>query len=155
FDTGCAPNPLWGYCTLAICTPNHQGVRLESGDWIMGHTSREEGHKLVYAMEISEVLDYAEYYTDPRFEKKKPRFDRTWREACGDNIYYCEGNSWKQAPSKVHRDREARAADTKYHKVFMAKRFYYFGTRAQNIRPEFRGLIRDRQGCKCSHSPTL
>jgi hypothetical protein len=24
-DTGLAPNPFWGFCTLALCTPNHQG----------------------------------------------------------------------------------------------------------------------------------
>ena len=28
-DKGLAPNPFWGYCTLAVCTPNHAGVRLE------------------------------------------------------------------------------------------------------------------------------
>ena len=24
YDTGFAPNPFWGFCTLAACTPNHQ-----------------------------------------------------------------------------------------------------------------------------------
>src|SRR2546427_8066988 len=33
FDTGCVPNPFYGCCTLALCTPNHQGVRLDHGDW--------------------------------------------------------------------------------------------------------------------------
>ena len=30
-DTGFAPNPFWGYCTLAVCTPNHMGVQTSEG----------------------------------------------------------------------------------------------------------------------------
>ena len=35
YDTGFAPNPFWGYCTLATCKP---GIRrpAEQGDWIIG-----------------------------------------------------------------------------------------------------------------------
>src|SRR5205823_10069139 len=87
-DTGFAPNPFHGYCTLAACTPNHQGLRLEKGDWLLGHDSAKRGQGLVYAMKVSEVLDFDAYYRDTRFQAKIPRFDKTWREACGDNIYY-------------------------------------------------------------------
>jgi hypothetical protein len=38
-DTGFAPNPFWGYCTLAACTPNHMGLHLYPGDWIIGTES--------------------------------------------------------------------------------------------------------------------
>src|SRR3569833_2727055 len=34
-DTGLAPNPFWGTCTLAVCTPNHQGSRIGVGDCVM------------------------------------------------------------------------------------------------------------------------
>lgn len=30
--TGFAPNPFGRYCTLAACTPNHQGIKLSQGD---------------------------------------------------------------------------------------------------------------------------
>ena len=36
-DTGLAPNPFWGYCTLAVCTPNHMGIRLDQ----LGHAKIE------------------------------------------------------------------------------------------------------------------
>src|ERR1035437_4186815 len=35
-DTGFAPNPFHGVCTLAACTPNHQHARLFKGDLIAG-----------------------------------------------------------------------------------------------------------------------
>ncbi len=45
-----APNPFWDYCTLAVCTPNHMGIRAEPGDWFLGTTTSERGNKLLYAM---------------------------------------------------------------------------------------------------------
>lgn len=70
-DTGFAPNPFWGLCTLAACTPNHQSLQLKRGDWLLGNSSAKEGHQLIYAMRVSEVLDFDQYYRDPRFEQKK------------------------------------------------------------------------------------
>jgi hypothetical protein len=40
-DTGLAPNPFWGWCTLAVCTPNHQGSKAKRGDWVAGFLSKE------------------------------------------------------------------------------------------------------------------
>ena len=31
-DAGLAPNPFYGWCTLAVCTPNHMGVKVTKGD---------------------------------------------------------------------------------------------------------------------------
>jgi Nucleotide modification associated domain 2 len=150
-DTGFAPNAFGGYCTLAACTPNHQGLQLGRGDWLMGHATAECGRGLIYAMEVCEVLDYDEYHADPRFGCKKPRFDRSWREACGDNIYFRRNDRWRQERTLFHADPEDVAKDTRYHKVFVGERFWYFGACAPAIPPEFGQLLRDRQGCKCSH----
>jgi hypothetical protein len=156
FDTGFAPNPFFRYCTVAVCTPNHLGIQLEPGDWILGHTTAAQGHRLVYAMEVSEILCFDQYHNDPRFEKKKPRFGGNWREACGDNIY-CKGirGAWKQGPSLFHYDSEERAKDIRHHVVFIGKRFYYFGRNAKEIEKPFIQLIRNGRGCKCSHPPDL
>ena len=35
-DSGFAPNPYFGYCTLAACTPNHMRAKIEPGDVIVG-----------------------------------------------------------------------------------------------------------------------
>jgi hypothetical protein len=51
----------------------------------MGNGSASAGRRLIYAMRISEVLDFDDYFRDTRFAAKKPRAG-TWRERCGDNI---------------------------------------------------------------------
>lgn len=43
-DTGLAPNPLHGYCTLAVCTPNHQNADIKKDDWILGLSGKAQGH---------------------------------------------------------------------------------------------------------------
>ena len=155
-DSGFAPNPFSGYCTLAACTPNHQGLRLSRGDWLMGHATADRGHGLIYAMLVSEVLNFNTYFDDPRFEHKKPRFDRTPREACGDNIYYrANGGAWIQYPTLFHGTTQNRVQDTRYPRVFISEHFYYFGGNAPTIAKEFGMLLRDRQGCKCSYPEEL
>lgn len=155
-DTGFAPNPFGGYCTLAACTPNHQGIKLFEGDWLVGHAAKKRGHRLIYAMELSErPLNFDDYYNDPRFEGKKPRFDLTWREACGDNIYHRTRNDvWAQDENLFHPPQYV-AKDTKHPRVFISKRFYYFGSNARIIPKQFSELIRDRQGCKCKYPERL
>lgn len=154
-DYGFAPNPFWGRCTLAACTPNHQGIRLEPGVWIMGHSDAAHGKRLVYAMRLAEVLGLDAYFHDERFQRKKPRLDRTWKEECGDNIYYREGGEWVQAPTLFHDDDKRRAQDTSYAIVFISNHFYYFGENAIEIPAKFAGLVRDRQGCKVNHDADL
>jgi hypothetical protein len=155
-DSGFAPNPFGGYCTLASCTPNHQGVRLSPNDWLMGHATANRGHGLIYAMQVPEVQDFDTYFNDPRFEHKKPRFDQTPREACGDNIYYrANGGDWIQHPTLFHGTLQNRVQDTKHPRVFISEHFYYFGENAPPIPKEFGTLIRDRQGCKCLYPEEL
>jgi hypothetical protein len=156
-DAGFAPNPFGGFCTVAACTPNHQGIRLSRDDWLVGHATADRGQGLIYAMKVSEVLDFDTYYSDPRFEHKKPRFDRTWREARGDNIYYLVGDSvWAQHHLTLfHGTAQNRAQDTRHPRVFISEDFYYFGAEAPAIPERFGKLIRDRQGCKCSYPEEL
>src|SRR5262249_7733821 len=95
-DGGFAPNPFWRFRTLAACTQNHQGLRMEKGDWILGNSSKDTGQRIVYAMKISEVLDFDVYYRDKRFARKKAS-NRGWREWCGDNMYFTnEAREWVQ-----------------------------------------------------------
>src|SRR5687767_13544768 len=72
-DSGFAPNPFHSYCTLATCKPRIR-IRARAGDWIAGVGSvGTVGHdRLVYAMEVAEVIPIERYATDPRFHAKKP-----------------------------------------------------------------------------------
>lgn len=156
YDRGLAPNPFWGYCTLAICTPNHMGIRLDKDDWIVGITVKARDNKLLYAMKVSEVLSFNEYYSDNRFETKKPVLNGTWMHKVGDNMYYLdEQDSWKQHRTIHHRDIDIKKKDLKHPFVFISKEYFYFGGNAVNIQPDFGGLVINRQGCKLNHDETV
>ncbi len=75
FDSGFAPNPFHGWCTLACCKP---AIRRTSrpGDWIVGLTPRALGNRVAYAMRVAESLSFEEYWSDPRFKSKRPRWKK-------------------------------------------------------------------------------
>src|SRR5882724_3715828 len=72
-DSGFAPNPFGGLCTLAHCTPNHMNVHLDKGDWLAGFLSKSEQNRFLYAMEVEEVIPLDCYFLDERFESKRPK----------------------------------------------------------------------------------
>lgn len=150
-DKGFAPNPFGDFCTLAACTPNHQGLRLCPGDWLLGNSSVATGSRLIYAMRIREALDFDIYYRDPWFAAKKAR-PGTWRQRCGDNIYFRERDGrWAQALAFFHTRPTDLEKDTRHPRVFISDHFFYFGENAPNIPDRYSGLVRTRQGCCCSH----
>ena len=75
-DTGLAPNPFHGFCTSAVCTPSHAKARLKVGDWLIGNSQKKDGHRLVYAMQLCDVLSMNEYFQDSRFQNKKPKEEK-------------------------------------------------------------------------------
>lgn len=149
YDRGLAPNPFHGYCTLAVCTPNHMGIKPEKGDWIAGFSSKSAGNKLVYAMQVSETMHFKDYYHDARFQDKKPRMDGSWKERCGDNFYEFDhkGNPI-QHPNPFHAGDEYCRIDTKHPFVFIAENFYYFGEKAVSIPIDFQELVYRFRGYK-------
>jgi hypothetical protein len=82
-DTGRAPNPYFGVCTLCRCKfrkslgkPRNIVELAKVDDWIVGtggtNPRKSAGHgKLVYAMRVDEKLTREEYYADPRFAEKR------------------------------------------------------------------------------------
>lgn len=131
-DTGFAPNPYHGYCTLACCKPLiRKYARL--GDWIMGGGSVATGRgaQLVYVMQVSETLTFDEYWHDPRFVDKKPCIDASYKDWVGDNIYP-DANSWQQLPS-MHSEagcspcEDDTDKDLSVDRILVGKRFVYWG----------------------------
>ena len=85
-DCGFAPNPFWNYCTLAACTPNHRGFKIgfnNYDNWIAGFEEKYRGGKLIYAMNAEACISFDEYFSDPRFQIKKPHKSGSWKERCG------------------------------------------------------------------------
>lgn len=84
-DTGFSPNPFHGICTLACCKPKIR-ASARVGDLIIGMTSR--GEHLVYAMQVSRVVTFADYWTDAQYAAKRPIWDSARAiDKSGDNIY--------------------------------------------------------------------
>jgi len=154
-DKGLAPNPFWGYCTLALCTPNHQGINADIGDWILGHSDCRTGNKLILLMQVDEKKTFDEYYRDPKYEKKKPFIKGTWQERVGDNMYYLNNKGeYHQHKTKYHNTDQERKKDLRYSSkkiVFISKSFYYFGEKMIPIPKEYKSLIGTSHGCSSKH----
>ena len=136
YDSGFAPNPFWGHCTLATCKPQIRGST-QLNDWIVGTGSNSQnirrGGKLVYAMRITEIISTTDYWNDPRFSNKKPNLHGSYRQACGDNIYYPNiDGTWGQLNS-FHSMNDGTpnprhiARDTRVQRVLVSSDFVYFG----------------------------
>ena len=156
-DSGFAPNPFWGFCTLATCMTVIRRCA-KNRDWVVGAGSKNgvgQG-KLVYAMCVDEILPLEKYATDPRFEEKKPHIGlfQTW---CGDNIYFKdESGAWNQRHS-YHTAKDMEH-DLSGKNVLISETFYYFGGNAMDIPKDFQALVPMGQwvkGHRNKHNPEL
>lgn len=154
-DSGLAPNPFWGVCTLAVCTPNHQGSRAKSGDWIAGVSDKARGYKLIYVMEVDERVHMNDYFHDERFAAKKVALGGIAQQRCGDNFYSQDrAGRWIQHPNRYHDGPGFCSKDTQRPWVFVGQRFWYFGRKAIDMPEEFLPMFGGR-GARVSHPPEL
>lgn len=153
-DTGLAPNPFHRYCTSALCTPSHMRVKLKGGDWLIGISPKSDGHRLVYAMRISQVLEMDEYFKDKRFSAKKPKQRGTPIEQCGDNIYYQRGGKWKRLRSRFHMDSRDFEKD-KGCPVFVSDHFYYFGDQRVTVPQDLKEVTQVGRGIRYNYNDYL
>jgi len=147
-DDGFAPNPFWGYCTLACCKPKIRNLA-QVGDWVIGTGSVKNvgSGKLIYAMKISEKLTFEQYFIDNRFKCKIPSRGR--KELFGDNIYYKDENgNWLQRKS-MHKLKDMRR-DLSSKNVLISDHYCYFGKNAIIIPGEFRAVIKKGPAHKCN-----
>jgi hypothetical protein len=137
YDSGFAPNPFYGTCTLATCKPEIRRTAAV-GDWLVGcgscNRKVQRGGHLVYAMCVTAALSFSEYDADLRFQKKKPFRRGSRKQSCGDNIYFPDpiDATWRQRdsfhsldngqPNPAHVRR-----DTGVDRVLISDHFVYFG----------------------------
>ena len=146
YDSGFAPNPFHGYCTLATCKP---GIRqyAQINDWLVGTGSGgnrvRRGGCLVYAMRVTEILSTEEYWGDSRFKDKKPDMYYNWVASSGDNIYEPIGpRQWKQLNSYHSQvdgcpNVDHIARDTRVNRVLISDDFVYFGGEGPKLSSRF------------------
>jgi len=152
YDSGFAPNPFYGYCTLATCKPKIR-KSAQIGDWIVGSGSADAkvklGGRLVYAMKITEALSIPSYYTDPRFSKKIPYRFGSRMQSCGDNIYYpIEDDPYWGQKDSFHSNVDGTPnidhinKDTGPCRILVSDKFVYFG----GFGPEIPSSLRNSDG---------
>lgn len=143
-DFGFAPNPFYGYCTLATCKPKIRG-NAQVGDWIIGTGSKGyalDGH-LVFAMRVTETISFDEYWSDSRFAEKRPNLHGSLKQAYGDNIYHHNSHGkWLQENSHHSlEDGSLNSAnvthDTSHPRVLISDDFAYWGGSGPEIPVEF------------------
>lgn len=141
-DFGFAPNPFFGYCTLADCKPRTRKTA-QVGDIIFGLAGtkyrKANSKKIIYAMQVTEILSFDEYFRDPRFELKKPVIKASPKRQYGDNIYYKGKNSEYEQIDSHHSYKNGvqhlsnTLHDTKVDKVLISDNFVYFGNNSLDI----------------------
>lgn len=144
-DYGFAPNPFYGFCSLATCKPKIRSAA-DVGDWVVGTGAKTKyglTGRLIYAMKVEEFLDFDSYWTDPRFRCKRPVLNGSLKQVYGDNIYYRNSDRWVQEDShhSLENGRQNRrniARDTSANRVLVARKFVYFGITAPLIPKPFR-----------------
>lgn len=158
-DKGFAPNPFFGICTLATCKPRIRQVAT-IGDYIIGTGAakrRRQGY-LTYFMRVERIITFDDYWADPQFARKKPRFNAGLKFAYGDNIYHRVNGDWVQEDSfhsypggEPHP--ENLRQDTSSEKVLLSTDFAYWGGSGPQIPSRFRDydgvdVVVGRQGHK-------
>ncbi len=155
YDSGFAPNPFHGYCTLATCKPDIR-KHAKIGDWLVGcgSSALKTSGKLVYAMRVTEALSFDDYWHDPRFKDKKPIRNGSLKYVSGDNIYFREivSAEWGQLDSFHTNDDGAPkpehiVRDTGVNRVLISNEFYYFGYNGPII-PADMNDCKNRNLCK-------
>ena len=158
-DTGFSPNPFWGWCTLANCKPVIRRTA-KVGDWVVGLSTKADGNRLIYAMQVEEIVPYDKYYCDCRFAAKIPDYSTgkvVYKR--GDKIYKPLPNGDFQQLQSRHSDgtnenQETKDKDLKGKNVLISKAFYYFGSRALDL-PDILNDLRVGRGHKSRFSSAI
>lgn len=143
YDTGLAPNPFHGVCTLAVCTPNHVRANLKANDYIIGVAGvrlrqklnlPSDSRRIIYAMKIDEIKDLNSYYDSPDYKSKIPKLHGSKIEKCGDNFYkFFNEKLTHTGETTAHVGSDINRQDCNGNRVFIGKNFTYFGSSAPEI----------------------
>lgn len=155
-DFGFAPNPFFGFCTLATCKPKIR-AGASVGDWIIGTGAKSRydfAGRLIFGMLVNEVLDFDTFWRDQRFLRKRPNLNGSLKLIYGDNIYSCIGKKWVQVNShhslaNGRTNKANLARDTSVNRVLVATKFIYWGQRAPKIPHQFRSFRKTGEDICC------
>ncbi|MBM3324815.1 MAG: hypothetical protein FJY66_04025, partial [Calditrichaeota bacterium] len=139
-DTGFAPNPYRGLCTLVTCKPEIRKTATV-GDWIVGIGSTAAKctavrDRLIFAMKVSRKLTLRECdaFTSRSLRGKIPDMrSRNPKKRVGDSIFDFSTNPPKPRRSRHYGNEEALRKDLKSKFALLSDHFFYFGDHAISI----------------------
>ncbi|HWU18647.1 MAG TPA: hypothetical protein VN155_13285 [Devosia sp.] len=159
-DLGFAPNPFHGLCTLAACKPDIRR-QAQVSDYIVGTGTKhnELTFAVLYWMQVSEILEVDDYWSDDRFRRKRPLMNGSFAQRYGDNIYHRENgeiiqiDSFHSHPNGVPYPANIQRDTGKTTRILVGKRFAYYGIQARAIPDEFHGFIKKGPGHRSNFDP--
>ena len=151
-DSGFAPNPFYGFCTLACCKPNIRRTAQE-GDYVVGLGPK--GSHVVYAMRVTRVVGLNDYWE--QFPVKRPDVKANGVKAVGDNIYRIKAKVKVDGDDIYHRDNvdnwsQERSQHSKYDKgadiggrnALISRDFVYWGGKGEPLPSNLKGIVGGR-----------
>jgi hypothetical protein len=140
-DSGFAPNPYGGVCTLACCKPKIRNSA-NIGVWVIGTTPSPNSGRLVFAMQVTRTLTFELYFEDPKYARKKngpanPRGDSIYRKGISGGL--------EQVPKSAHDERHKKG-DLSANRVLISETFFYFGGKAPLLPSQFGPLVHTTRG---------
>jgi hypothetical protein len=167
YDSGVAPNPYGGVCTLGICKPKIRSTAA-IGDWIVG-TSPASANKeprtlqilrqklptlaakifgsktrLLYAMKVTDKKTFKDYdvYCKEHLPAKIPDTTSTnYEKRYGDCVYDFSDGHAIQRKNPNHNEKHQKT-DLGGNYVLLSDRYYYFGTTEIHIPEHLEGMIK-------------
>jgi hypothetical protein len=167
-DLGFAPNPFFGWCSLACCMGDIRKYA-KFGDVIVGIAgSGKRGlgryhPQLIYWMQVDVDLTFDQYWNDARFARKRPQIpgpkmqmvgDRTYRHE-PDNIDWSFDTSMHYVASAAQHNGGHVVRDTKVDRVLLSQRYTYWGKSGPTVPDHLLPLFPSLRGQKCEHDAVL
>jgi hypothetical protein len=159
-DLGFAPNPFFGWCTLACCMPQiRQHAKI--GDIVIGMAGKGGlgciYPQLIYWMRVDQAMTFDEYWSDPRFVNKRPQMPGPKMRIVGDRTYRHEPGQadWQFDRSMHHLPGTTKATsrhadlDTKVDRLLVGKQFTYWGNSGPSVPADLMSLFPNPRGNKC------
>ncbi len=151
-DSGAAPNPFGGVCTLVICKPQIRRT-VEIGDWVVGTGSARSPvgdiqGQVVYAMRVSAKMPMYAYDDLARQQlpiKVPGGNSPSPLSRVGDAIYDFSETPPRLRRRSVHCE-EDRERDLGGEYALLSEHFYYFGARPKPLPDRLQPIVKEGQG---------
>lgn len=143
-DTGYAPNPFHGICTLNPCKPQIRREAIE-GDWVVGCKK----NRVVYIMKVTAKISMKNYWSlcKNKYPKKIPSQDKFCIDPillCGDSQYDFSGKIPKQLLGCHGKNEFETDLGGKY--TLISTNFIYFGNKSVILPQHLLGIAQDANG---------